>query len=205
MQSSFSLDKLRRFLTGDHRRNTHIDPGADAEHDLSYEDVLLDLQLRQYFKAEYGVSEPPARVFPRLMSAIQAHERGRVTPEASRPVAAFVAIYRVLRTTTAHRLVSGGIAAALMIAILSSNSAHFLTGTAVSFVREEATPTTNTPITGQIAFTIATERDNRYLSHVPITGNDPEFYDPAERRMPARDASASGSSTPALWLRMGGQ
>ena len=203
MESSSLLNKARRFVNGMLRRNEGT--GAAAECDLSYEDALLDLQLRQYFKSEYGFTEPPARVWPRLIAAVHAHERGQATLEASRPIAALASIYRALRTTTAHRLVSGGIAAAVMVAVLSSNSAQFLRGTAVSFVREEAMPTPSAIVSGRDAIELATERDNRYVLHLFTSSNDPEFYDPAERRMPARAASASGNTAPARWQRMGGQ
>jgi hypothetical protein len=203
MESLSFIDRVRRLLGGKLERDE--DAGTAAESDLSYEDALLGLQLRHYFKAEYGIAEPPARVLPRLIAAIQAHERGQAATEASRPVAVLASVYRALRTDTAQQLVSGGVAAAVMIAVLSSSSAQYLRGTAISFVRGEATPTASAVISSQDVVELATERDERYVLHLPESTNDPEFYDPAERRMPARAASASGSTAPARWQRMGGQ
>ena len=46
-----------------------------------------------------------------------------------------------------------------MVAVLSSNSAQFLRGTAVSFVREEAAPTPSAIVSSQDAVERATVRD----------------------------------------------
>lgn len=207
MQFSNPLERLRRFHTDRLRRNTAADNSAEhaVDNDLDYEDALLDLELRNYFRMEYGLAEPPSHVYPTLLAAIRAHERGLDTPETSRPVAAFVSVYRALRTATAHRLVSGGIAAALLIAVLSSGSADFLRGTAVSLLREESTPTPTVQPVGKSALELATLRDNRYVTHITSPAADPDFYDPAERRLPVRADAASGKSTPSRWQRMGGQ
>jgi hypothetical protein len=207
MQFSNPLERLRQFYIDRQRRNTAEDHSAEHafDNDLGYDDALFDLELRNYFRMEYGLAEPPSHVYPTLLAAIRAHERGLDTPETSRPVAAFVSVYRVLRTATAHRLVSGGIAAALLIAVLSSGSADFLRGTAVSLVREESNPTPTVQPVDKSAFELATQRDNRYVTHIATPASDPDFYDPAERRMPVRADAASGKSTPSRWQRMGGQ
>lgn len=175
------------------------------EHDVSYEDAIFDLQLRNFFRAEYGQVEPPPRAFPRLLAAIRAHERGQAVQEAPRPIAAMLSVYRALRTTTAHRLVSGGIAAALMIAVISSNSASFLRGAAVSLVTGESTPTAGWVPSSEDAMELATTRDDRYVVRISPAGSEPEFYDPVELRIHARVEFASGNSTPVRWQRFGGQ
>lgn len=207
MQSSFSIEKLHRFLTEKLGRNAGADTEASSPdlYDLSYEDALLDPQIRQYFKAEYGLAQPPSGVFPRLLAAIRAHEAGDTAPQGTRTSAAFLTLYRVLRTSTVQRLVSGGIAAALVIAVLSSNSAHFLRGTAVSLVTEYSTPTAKAAIGEEDTVELATSRDNRYVIHRPSIASDPEFYDPVELRLPVRTESASGLGAPPRWQRFGGQ
>jgi hypothetical protein len=116
-----------------------------------------------------------------------------------------LSVYRPLRTTTAHRLVSGGVAAALMIAVISSNSASFLRGAAVSLVTSESTPTAGWVPSTEDAIELATNRDNRYVVRIQAAGSEPEFYDPVELRLPARVEFASGNSTPVRWQRFGGQ
>lgn len=208
MLNSLSFDKVRRFLNEKLRRNADNSPAATqlaAEHDLSYEDALLDLQISNYLKAEYGFEQPPSGVFPRLLAAIRAHERREPVIEGSRRVAAFMAVYRVLHSPATSKLVSGGIAAAVMIAVLSSNSVTFLRGTAVSFVSEESTPTPGLVLTEESATAIATDRDDRFLVRLPSAPVEPSFYDPAERRLPSRADAPSGRSTPSMWQRFGGQ
>jgi hypothetical protein len=207
MQSSFSIDSLRRFLYEKLRR--HAAPGATSEgtadSDLSYEDALLDLQIGNYLKAEYGHAQPQSAVFPRLLAAIRAHEQKQTTTRGPLPVTAFMALYRALHSPAAGKLVSSGIAAVVMIAVLSSNSAQFTRGTAVSFVAEESTPTPSIVHTGENATDLATQRDERFVIRIRSIAAEPAFYDPAERRTPGRPGLASGRSTPVLWQRFGGQ
>jgi hypothetical protein len=207
MQSSFSLDDVRRFLSEKLRRNSVADAAAKRadENDVSYEDALLDLQLRNYFRAEFGVAQPPSGLFPRLLAAIRAHERREAAIEPPRPRAALLSLYRLLGAPAAGRLVSGGIAAAIMIAVLSSNSAHFLRGTAVSLVREESTPTAQVALSEAEAAELATNRDNRFVTRRVSVGTEAAFYDPAELRVPARLDVSSRRATPILWKRFGGQ
>jgi hypothetical protein len=92
-----------------------------------------------------------------------------------------------------------------MIAVLSSNSAAFLRGTAVSLVTGESTPTAGWSPSTEDAMELATIRDDRYVVRIPPAGSEPEFYDPVELRMHARVEFASGNSTPVRWQRFGGQ
>jgi hypothetical protein len=96
------------------------------------------------------------------------------------------------------------VAAALMIAVLSSNSAHFLRGTAVSLVEYESSPTPGALLDNADNMHIAINRDNRYVMRRPSLGSDPEFYDPVELRLPSR-ADSAGLAAPVRWERFGGQ
>jgi hypothetical protein len=206
MQYSVIRDNLRRFFTGRPSRDSYNPAVQDnTESDISYEDALLDSQLRAYFRSEYGTAHPPSRVLPRLLAAIRAHERGETTASATRPVAAFLSLYQALHTSAAHRMVSGAIAAVLLIAILSSNSVQLLRGTAVSSVDEVVGPTPSAVMNSRADFELATTRDDRYVMRLPSIPSEPAFYDAVERRVPPRIESASGSTTPGRWLRLGGQ
>jgi hypothetical protein len=206
MQFSIIRDNLRRFFTGRLSRNTY-NPAVrnDAEPDISYEDALLDSQLRAYFRTEYEAAQPPSGVLPRLLAAIRAHERGENPASATRPVAAFLSLYQALHTGAAHRIVSGAIAAVLLIAVLSSNSTQLLRGTAVSSVDEVISPTPSAATNSKADFEVAINRDDRYVMRLPSIASEPAFYDAAERRVPPRIESASGNTTPGRWLRLGGQ
>ncbi len=206
MQFSVFRDNLRRTFTGRPSRDSYNPTGQnDIEPDMSYEDALLDSQLRAYFRTEYGTAQPPSGVLPRLLAAIRAHERGENPASATRPVAAFLSLYQALHTSAAHRMVSGAVAAVLLIAILSSNSVQLLRGTAVSSVDEFISPTPSAVMNPRADFELATNRDDRYVMHPPSVSSEPAFYDAVERRLPPRIESASGSTTPGRWLRLGGQ
>jgi hypothetical protein len=119
-----------------------------------------------------------------------------------------MSLYRVLQASSTQRLVSGAVTAALLVAVLSSNSVHFLTGTAVSFVDSEASPTPSAAVQAKSDFDLATNRKDRYVNHLsdtlPYVASEPAFYDPVERRVPQRDDLAA-NNTPARWLRLSGQ
>jgi hypothetical protein len=209
MQLSESLHRLRRLAANTLRRpSSGATEQAARDNDLSYEDALLDIQLRNFFKAEYGAAQPPSGVFPRLLAAIRAHERGEEPSGITGPVAAFMSLYRVLQASSTQRLVSGAVTAALLVAVLSSNSVHFLTGTAVSFVDSEVSPTPSAAVQAKSDFDLATNRKDRYVNHLsdtlPYVASEPAFYDPVERRVPQRDDLAA-NNTPARWLRLSGQ
>jgi hypothetical protein len=206
MQTSLTIDKLRRAILD---RLRHLPPETTygrqaAGRDMSYEDTLLEARLRAYFRTEYGAAQPPSDILPRLLATVRAHQRG-ATVESPRPVAAVLNLCRVLRTATAHRLVSGGVAAAITISIVTSGSHSTLHSTGDSLVSETGTPTVAPVLTGDEALRLATDRDNRYLSYLFPRATEPAFYDRVELRLPPRTGAASGYTSPYRWQRFGGQ
>src|SRR3954468_25003914 len=49
-----------------------------ADNDLSYDDALLDLEMRTFFRHEYGLAEPQVNVYGRVLHSINA--AGSVQP-----------------------------------------------------------------------------------------------------------------------------
>ncbi len=206
MQSMIFIRRIRGFFTDGLRRlapDTAYERQA-AGRDMSYEDALLDSRLRAYFRAEYGMARPPSGVLPRLLAAVRAHERGAAA-EAPRPIVAVLNIRRLLRTATAQRLVSGGVAAAVMIAIITSGSYPILHSTGHSLASEKSTIAAAPVLAGDQALKLATDRDNRYLTYRPAGASGAAFYDPVELRLPPRTGAASGYTSPYRWQRFGGQ
>ena len=59
--------------------------GEEGEDDRSYGDALLDLQMRLFFRREYGSAEPPAHLFQRVLWAIERHNHQKAAwPDHSR-------------------------------------------------------------------------------------------------------------------------
>jgi hypothetical protein len=206
MQSNVSIDKLRRvFIDGLRNLTPETAYGQRSDgRDTNYEDTLLEVRLRNYFRTEYGMAQPPSGVLPRLLATVRAHERGAAT-KAARPLSAVLNLCRVLRTTAAHPLVSGGVAAAITISIVTSGSYPILHSTGSSLAGERSTPTSAPVLIGDEALKLATDRDNRYLTYRPPGASDAAFYDPVELRLPPRTGAASGYTNPYRWQRFGGQ
>ena len=78
MQSNVSIDKLRRvFIDGLRHQTSEAAYGRRSDgRDTSYEDTLLEVRLRNYFRTEYGMAQPSSGVLPRLLSAAPAVETG---------------------------------------------------------------------------------------------------------------------------------
>src|SRR5438477_12680734 len=55
--------------------STRSGPEIAKENDLSYADALLDLQVRLFFRSEYGIVKPPSHVFEAVLKAINENER----------------------------------------------------------------------------------------------------------------------------------
>src|SRR5205085_998546 len=63
----------------------HDENGEEGEDDRSYGDALLDLQMRLFFRREYGSAEPPAHLFQRVLWAIERHNHQKAAwPDHSR-------------------------------------------------------------------------------------------------------------------------
>ena len=206
MRSKVSIDKLRRvFIDGLRHQTSEAAYGRRSDgRDTSYEDTLLEVRLRNYFRTEYGMAQPPSGVLPRLLATVRAHQRGAET-KAARPLSAVLNLCRVFRTATAHRLVSGGVAAAITISIVTSGSYPVVHVTGSSLAGERSTPAAAPVLTGYDALKLATNRDNRYLTYRPPGASVVAFYDPVELRLPPRTGAASGYTSPYRWQRFGGQ
>jgi len=127
------IDKLRL-----RKRSNASSMPADAElNDLSYEDAILDLEMRSFFRAEYGKSEPPAGVFPRVMCAIRLYNSGADAQARTGALAVFtritnkmgqalMAAYRLGSHASTGRILSGSIvAAALLLTVMPSVTSSF--------------------------------------------------------------------------------
>src|SRR5437763_11828221 len=102
-------------------------PHTDGElNDLSYDDALLDVEIRSFMRAEYGKKVPPAGVFHGVVRAIrlyqQAQKRGAEAGPTSRfgellgsLLQACVATYRVGTRPDMGRIMSGSMVAALLL------------------------------------------------------------------------------------------
>ncbi len=109
---------------------------GEAElNDLSYEDALLDAQMRAFFQVEYGTEEPPRTVLPRLARAIRVHDQGQREPQstgtsraassakrlATRLAGAMLHLYGASSHAGMSRVVSGSLAAMLLIITMWPN------------------------------------------------------------------------------------
>ena len=112
------------------------DEEADLN-DLSYEDALLDVELRSFMRAEYGKAQPPQSAFPRIMRAIglyrQEQSRTAEIGPANMPGRilsslgeALVTAYRFGTRADAGRMISGGLITGLVVLTLWPGMAHSL-------------------------------------------------------------------------------
>jgi hypothetical protein len=94
-----------------------LDPDAD----LTYEDALLDSEIRHSLSAQYGNLQPPARAFTNLMRAIETHERPPAPVEVAAPKPAFTLDGVIPR-------LFGGLLRARVLSVLGGNISFLLTG-----------------------------------------------------------------------------
>ena len=121
--------------------------GTAPPDELSYEDALLDAQLRLFMRADFEGVEPPAGQYAqveRLISQDKEADGSLLLPSlpfsspflppsdlptspfrGSRPSGRF---YRLLTGTASSRLLPGGIALALMMMVLGANASQLLRG-----------------------------------------------------------------------------
>jgi|GEM_PF-5305520 len=101
------------------------------------DDPLLDLQLRSYFRAEYGSKEPSRDAYIRLMSAlrlngegIQEHQRAwsglkyRLDQIGAQFGYTLAALYKAGSRADISRLVSGTLVAVLLVLAMAPNMLH---------------------------------------------------------------------------------
>src|SRR5688572_22894055 len=100
--------------------------GFDPEIDLSYEDALLDSEIRHSLRAQYGDQEPPGRAFHNLMRVIedgesQKSEAGYQKPDIRSQKSALL-IGRITSGLfggfSRARVLSGGVAMLVILSVL---------------------------------------------------------------------------------------
>ncbi len=98
----------------------------ETTNDLSYEDALLDVEIRSFMRAEYGKKGPPNGVFPRVIQAIRLYreEQAKAAPEglassltriAGSLGQTIVTAYKLGARLDAGRIVSGSLITALVL------------------------------------------------------------------------------------------
>jgi hypothetical protein len=123
MQSNHLPNLIQRVGTKLGRRATAVD---DAQEDLSYDDALLDVEIRSFMRTEYGSLRPPDGIFPRVMYAIRLHrqQQAKAALQASKPLVerllgrmgqALAGAYRYTARPAAGRMISGSLITALLV------------------------------------------------------------------------------------------
>jgi hypothetical protein len=113
--------------TSSDRISLYRESAADtdaASHDLSYEDAVLDAELRHFMHRELGRAQPPKGVFLKLLSAVYYDEvrEGRLRSRCKAALSAPVRSYGAFAAPYAARLVSGIAAVALLLVFVSANA-----------------------------------------------------------------------------------
>jgi hypothetical protein len=119
------IDRIASKITP--KTDREVSARADeTTNDLSYEDALLDVEIRSFMRAEYGKKGPPNGVFPRVMQAIQLY-REEQAKAAPRGLAAsltriagslgqtIVTTYKLGARLDAGRIVSGSLITAIVL------------------------------------------------------------------------------------------
>ncbi len=94
--------------------------------DAGTEHSLLDVQLSRYFRREFGDAMPPAGVLGRLLQSIAENQGGRLSRRHSRPWHLAANAYQWLLMTNLFRAANGLVAAALLVALLSTHAQQTL-------------------------------------------------------------------------------
>jgi hypothetical protein len=185
------IDKDARLLPDGSAAEQEVQAGAydtAADHDLSYEDALLDRQLRIFLKSEYGSAQPPSGIFLRVLRALDENFRAATRPRLTAREAfnmMLSRLYQRLLGPTMGRLVPGAVALALVIVMINANTNQFLqvgpsTATLYSEVTTEMATGMETFDHADVEF--ATNRDERYVLRPVQRHQDAEFLDPVEYR-----------------------
>lgn len=123
------------------------------EYDRTYEDALLDLQIRSFLRAEYA-KQPPPSTFHKLMQVItrstlaqkpatqQFTRTAILSPSFFRSAPA--ALYRVAARFNVGRSISGSLATLLLVAVMWPNMMHALNGRTPANPHFETLPATTT-------------------------------------------------------------
>jgi hypothetical protein len=158
------------------------DPQID--NDLSYEDAILGLEIRNFMLSEYGFAQPPYGVFQRVMRAIE-ESLAPSRRASSEPWA--VRFFRVLNGGVAGRLLPGAVALAIVFMVFGSNSGRLLgsnTLRSYPLADLQAVPT-QAPQADIATVSVPDGKDLTIAGlQLPIK-NETEFYDRVEMRLPA--------------------
>jgi len=124
MQSNLLQNSIHKFVSKITHRSSELD--QSAQEDLSYEDALLDVEIRSFMRAEYGKENPPDGVFARVMQAVKLYREeqagGSLRTARSglerviRPIGqALAAAYRYGARPDSGRIISGSLITALLV------------------------------------------------------------------------------------------
>jgi hypothetical protein len=182
------------------------DPPVDS--DISYEDALLDSQIRQCMAAEYSNVEPPPGVFARVVQAI--HEDVEPNAKWRMRAAEFIryaspatwvpaipqsfgalvsALYRPLTGPAMARLVPGVVALTLVMAVMGAGTSHLVRGVApeAQLYSDLAEPPTAVEVpVGLSPLNLAIANGEDPYAARLTSSQDAEPYDLAELHIPAK-------------------
>ena len=150
--------------------------------DFSYEDALLDSQIRAFMQDEYRQVAPPEGIFQRLTRVLRNETVTQQVTAISRRERIFVGLYRAFSGQTLSRMVPGGIAVAVLIVvgIGSSTSSLVRSGQlgALMSSTPESTQVVSTifmPSPDQQPITIIHTEANNVQSGVDVTMGEEAF------------------------------
>ena len=157
--------------------DAHDDPAT--EHDLSYDDALLDSQLRRFYRIEFGQIEPPKGAFLKVLDAIELclGASGKLRSRCEQDVShAFKSAYSAFMEPYLARLASGGVAVVLLSIVASAGGVPLLD------TRHDASLSAAHTQARQLRTNVS-ERfaDQAYVAQA----YDVYVYDPAERHGPS--------------------
>jgi len=123
MPSNHLPNAIRKIGSKRVRKAPEVD---DTQEDLSYDDALLDVEIRSFMRAEYGNQNPPDGMFYRVMHAIRLHrqEQARAELLASKPILermlgrigqALAGAYSYAARPGSGRMISGSLITALLV------------------------------------------------------------------------------------------
>lgn len=158
------------------------------EYDLSYQDALLDFEVRQYFNIEYGNTQPPSNSFETVLARLEGDVACTSETRPRRPILSlgFVrAIYRALSQPLPSRMVPGSVALMLIVVLMGSNVSQLLRGTDDVHYSD---PGVSSVVTNSIRMPVSIDDLERRLGEridaPPDYPPGPDVLDPFELRQP---------------------
>jgi hypothetical protein len=164
------------------------DTTADSatDHDLSYDDALLDSQLRRFYRIEFGQIEPPKGAFLKVLDAIELclGASSDLKSRCERGLShTFMSAYSAFMEPYLARLASGGVAVALLFILASAG------GVPLIEMGQDATISAGLTRARQLRTNMSERIANQaYVAQA----HEVYVYDPAELGRPAikRDETA---------------